>query len=225
MTAPRTLIIATACCLALGACDFLIARKGDGQETEAQTPPAGTADTGDALGPDAPAIARVEPEDEDKQVAVASTGNIDWEAARRDMASTPSDSREATGFQVESQGTAPPVPVLLPTGIVTAQGAGSGPRFQPTSDGYFAAYPGLDYDIVVNGTNEVIRTPGDQEVVTETDLTYTPTMTGAQVSFSRYGADYLVEFECKSIEDGEADCITEEEALEVTQKLVIAGTR
>ena len=93
------------------------------------------------------------------------------------------------------------------------------------SDGYFAAYPGIDYDIIVNGTNEVIGadTSGDGE--DEPVLTYTPTMSGAQVSFSRYGADYLVEFECKSIEGGEADCITEQEALDVTNKLVIAGTR
>ena len=216
MTAPRTLVLASVCCLALGACDFLVARKPDDSEVAPKT---------EMVAPPGEDITSTEPEADDAPVAVASTASIDWEAARRDMASTPSSSRETTGFQVEAQGSAPPVPVLLPTGIVVPQGAESGVRFQPMSDGYFATYPGIDYDIIVNGTNEVLEVPGDSAPAEDTALTYTPTMTGAQVSFSRYGADYLVEFECKSIEGGEADCISEDEALNVTRKLVIAGTR
>lgn len=216
MTAPRTLVLTSVCCLALGACDFLIARKSD--DTDANTKI-------ETVAPPTEDVAGIQPAADDTSVVVASTANIDWEAARRDMASTPSSSRETTGFQVEAEAAAPPVPVLLPTGIVVPQGAESGVRFQPMSDGYFATYPGIDYDIIVNGTNEVLEIPGDSTPAEDSALTYTPTMTGAQVSFSRYGADYLVEFECKSIEGGEADCISEDEALEVTRKLVIAGTR
>ena len=216
MTAPRTLVFAGVCCLALGACDFLVARKSDEAEEKAKI---------EAVAPPTDDVAATDPDADDAPVAVASTASIDWEAARRDMASTPSSSRETTGFQVEAQGSAPPVPVLLPTGIVVPQGAESGVRFQPMSDGYFATYPGIDYDIIVNGTNEVLEVPGDSAPAEDTVLTYTPTMTGAQVSFSRYGADYLVEFECKSMKGGGADCISEDEALDVTRKLVIAGTR
>ncbi|MDX1291459.1 MAG: hypothetical protein R3265_01510 [Hyphomonas sp.] len=213
MTSIRTLLVVGGCTLSLAACDFLIARDRD-------EPAPAKAEESDVSLNEAPAM----PDAVETPVVVASTANIDWEAARADLAATPSEDRE-TGFQVASGGTAPPVPVLLPTGIVVPQGAEGGVRFQPMSDGYFAAYPGIDYDIVVNGTNEVIGIDSADSAQAEPVLTYTPTMTGAQVSFSRYGADYLVEFECKSIEGGEADCITEQEALDVTNKLVIAGTR
>lgn len=213
MTSIRTLLVVGGCTLSLAACDFLIARDRD-------EPAPAKAEESDVSLNEAPAM----PDAVETPVVVASTANIDWEAARADLAATPSEDRE-TGFQVASGGTAPPVPVLLPTGIVVPQGAEGGVRFQPMSDGYFAAYPGIDYDIVVNGTNEVIGIDSADSAQAEPVLTYTPTMTGAQVSFSRYGADYLVEFECKSILGGKADCITEQEALDVTNKLVIAGTR
>lgn len=214
MTAIRHIALATGLCLVLTGCDFLIARK-PAEEAAAEKPEAPAPQETDIAA--APAL----PE---HTVAVASTANIDWEAARADMASTSSESRE-TGFQVASGGSAPPVPVLLPTGIVIPQGAESGVRFQPMSDGYYAAYPGVDYDIIVNGTNEVIGAAEGDAASEDSVLLFTPTMTGAQVSFSRYGADYLVEFECKSIENGEASCIEEQEALDLTQRLVIAGTR
>ena len=118
-----------------------------------------------------------------------------------------------------------PVPVLLPTGIVIPQGAENQPIIQSLSDGYFATYPGIDYTIIVNGTNQVIGERPETSDEEEIELKYRPTMSGANVSFNRYGADYLVEFECKTLTNGEADCINEEEALEVTEKLVIAGTR
>jgi hypothetical protein len=213
MTSIRTILIVGGCTLSLAACDVLIARDRDGPTpVETEEPEVTSSDT------------LIIPDEPESPVMVASTATIDWEAARADLAATPSEERE-TGFQVASGGTAPPVPVLLPTGIVVPQGAEGGVRFQPMSDGYFAAYPGIDYDIVVNGTNEVIGADQSGDAESEPVLTYTSTMTGAQVSFSRYGADYLVEFECKSIEGGEADCITEQEALDVTNKLVIAGTR
>ena len=218
MISIRTALIASACCLSLAACDFLIARDRDEEPAiEIEAPDEPPADTG--LQPVDGAEA-----DPEGPMVTTSAATIDWDAARADMAARPSEDRE-TGFQVASGNSAPPVPVLLPTGIVVPQGAEGGVRFQPMSDGYYAAYPGIDYDIIVNGTNEVIGVEGDTGPEGDPVLTYTPTMSGAQVSFSRYGADYLVEFECKSIEGGEADCITEQEALDVTNKLVIAGTR
>lgn len=214
MTATRTILIASACAVSLTACDFLIARSPDEPDpVEITEPPAPEEE------------AQVEmPTEAERPVMTASTATIDWEAARADMAARSSEDSE-TGFQVASGSNAPPVPVLLPTGIVVPQGAEGGVRFQPMSDGYFAAYPGIDYDIVVNGTNEVIGADARPEDEAEPVLTYTSTMTGAQVSFSRYGADYLVEFECKALPTSEAECISEQEALEVTNKLVIAGTR
>lgn len=217
-TAIPTLLLASACAVALAACDALVAYDPDEDKPtdiakveEPETEPETDAGTPPSAGADTP-------------VVVASTATIDWVAARADLASIPSEQRN-TQFQVASNGTTLPVPVLLPSGIVIPQGAESEVKFQPLSDGYFAAYPGVDYDIIVNGTNQVLGAGQTGTDEGEIVLNFTPTMTGAQVSFTRYGADYLVEFECNAIENGEADCITEEEALEVTEKLVIAGTR
>lgn len=215
MPALRTVLTISVCCLTLAACDFLVARTSQ-EDPDTTAQPAETPSDSETLAQESS-----KPEN---PVAVASVATIDWEAARADMAAAPGDTDE-TGFQVASGGSAPPVPVLLPTGIVIPQGAESNVRFQPMSDGYYAAYPGIDYDIVVNGTNEVLRAGNPEEFLEKSDLNFTPTMTGAQVSFSRYGADYLVEFECKAVEDDEADCISEQEALDVTTQLVIAGTR
>lgn len=159
----------------------------------------------------------------DRASTAESKAAINWDAARADLAALPREERD-TSFQVASTDTPPPVPVLLPTGIVRVQGAGNAPRFQPLTDGYYAAYPGVDYDIIVNGTNEVIGKAGATSAASETFL-FQPTGSGAMVSFSKYGADYLVEFECNAIEGDEPDCIAEEDAIETARKLIIAGTR
>ena len=128
-------------------------------------------------------------------------------------------------FQIQSGEMAPPVPVLLPTGIATTASADGGPRFIQLPDGYLATYPGAEYDITVSGTNEVFdAAPGLGDGVA--DLSYISTVDGAMVSFTRYGAGYMVEFVCKGLggEEG-GDCISEEDALDVAQALVIAGSR
>ena len=151
------------------------------------------------------------------------TAEIDWTKAREDMAARDvSDDDEA--FQIASGDAAAPVPVLLPSGIVSAAGTENTPRFQPLSDGYFAAYPGTEYDIIVNGTNEVVgegRTAEDAN----TEPRFLATSAGAQVSFARYGADYLIEFECNQISGTDGTCISEEDALRIAGELIIAGTR
>ena len=153
--------------------------------------------------------------------AVSEEATIDWLAARDDVAS---NSGSDGNFMVAAQeGDAPPVPVMLPSGIVLPQGAESDVKFQPLSDGYFAFYPGTDYNIVVNGTNEIIgeRTPG----TTETPMRFIPTMSGAQVAFTKYGADYLIEFECTHADGQHADCISEEDALSIADSLVAVRSR
>jgi len=77
--------------------------------------------------------------------------------------------------------------------------------------------------VIVNGTNEVIGTRGDGP--RDETMKYTATAAGAQVSLSRYGADYLVEFECYTINPATGTCIEEDEAIEVAESLVIRGTR
>ncbi|MEM9669375.1 MAG: hypothetical protein AAF950_10660 [Pseudomonadota bacterium] len=150
------------------------------------------------------------------------TSEIDWQASRAALSGT---SRDAAGsVQIESAGANPPVPVLLPTGIVVPQSRGAGPVYRPTSDGYFATYPGSKYDIVVNGTNQ-IATVGGEPVTRDETMVFTQTVAGAQVSLSRFGADYLIEFECNEIQAGSETCIDEAEALSVAEKLVVVGSR
>ena len=211
MTTKHLLAFAAIGALTLSACDRIKAPEQPAAPAATETPNVAETPT----GPDLP----VRPE------AVERTAGIDWEAARRDMASVASADRGEGAFQVQSGASAPPVPVLLPTGIVVPQSAEGGVKFMPMSDGYFATYPGVDYDIGVNGTNEVIGARESGDTSADTEPSYLATASGAQVAFSRYGADYLIEFECKNATGEDPECIGEDEALEIARKLVIAGTR
>ncbi|MEL6284729.1 MAG: hypothetical protein AAFQ18_00835 [Pseudomonadota bacterium] len=155
-----------------------------------------------------------------------SSSTIDWDAARRDMASGTEESfGTERSVQIQSGDDAPPVPVLLPSGLVRPAGA-SRPTFRAMDDGYFAKYPGVAYDIVVSGTNQWFSGgAGEREDLID-DLVFTRTMTGAQVALNRYGAAYLVEFECNERSGAEiSGCITETEALDVASRLVVTGSR
>ncbi|MEO1475252.1 MAG: hypothetical protein AAFS13_02635 [Pseudomonadota bacterium] len=150
------------------------------------------------------------------------TAAIDWQAARADLAG--SEDRDGSVVQVQSGGSSPPVPVLLPSGLVVPQSEGGGPTYRPTSDGYFATYPGLKYDVVVNGTNQVATINGEA-ASRDDEMIFTSTEAGAHVAISRYGADYLIEFECNTLDDGIENCIDEAEALSVAERLVVVGSR
>ena len=128
--------------------------------------------------------------------------------------------------QVASVGS-PAVPVLLPDEPVTIASTGeSSLDFRPTADGYFAVRKGEIYDMIINGTDRLVVRPGEVGTVRDSELKFEETLTGAQVSFSRYGASYLVEFMCKDPETpAKGSCVTEEEALVDVEKLLIAGTR
>ncbi|MEZ5946427.1 MAG: hypothetical protein R3C13_04510 [Hyphomonas sp.] len=210
MRLKTILVLAPVLALGLSACDQILNRAPD-------EPPAAPAEQAEPLTvTDAPPTTEfpVRPE------ALANEATIDWMAARADVASS---SGGASGsFDIASGEEAPPVPVMLPTGIVIPQGAESEVKFQPLSDGYFAFYPGTAYNIVVNGTNEVI---GERTDSSDSEMHFIPTMTGAQVAFTKYGADYLVEFECTASEGDNPDCISEEEALTVADSLIAVRSR
>ena len=202
--------------LGLAGCDKFIRGMGDDAGTEISgpvdtTPAEETADTAPAAEADKPVYTQ----------AMSQEATIDWTAARDDVAS---NSGTRGNFMTASQeGDPPPVPVMLPSGIVLPQGAESDVKFQPLSDGYFAFYPGTDYNIIVNGTNEIIgeRAPD----TTETPMRFIPTMSGAQVAFTKYGADYLIEFECTQADGEHADCISEDDALSIADSLVAVRSR
>ena len=159
-----------------------------------------------------------------RETVVTNAARIDWDSARRDLASR-SRSLEDGAFQIESGPEAPPVPVLLPSGIVRSAGAAR-PSYRALDDGYFAKYPGVEYDLTVSGTNEWFAGGATGRDLANSDMTFTQTITGGQVALNRYGAAYLLEFECNRTAGVDANaCIDEAEALDVATRLVITGSR
>ncbi|MEM9842996.1 MAG: hypothetical protein AAF767_10105 [Pseudomonadota bacterium] len=208
----RFLILSTLCATLVSAC----APETEAPALEAETPPAPIEEV---VAVQAPA-----PEPQPTNVAERSTATIDWNAARSDFANR--DTGDNALAEVASGGS-PVVPILLPDEPFGVASVGEDAlQFRPTADGYFAVKKGEVYDLVINGTDQVLARPQGSGTATDTPLKYEETMTGALVSFSRYGASYLVEFMCKEREaviDG--SCINEADALVEVEKLLIAGTR
>ncbi len=166
----------------------------------------------------------VDPQLPERPGVVTLSSAIDWEAARRDFANR-TDPEAPFAVQIASGSDAPAVPVFMPPLSVSAQSGDEAIIFQMTPDGYFVTLPGETFDVIVNGTNFVAGPEGIPRSDEIAGFRYEPTLTGALVAFSRYGADYLVEFECKTLPGGQAGCISEEEALAYARDLELAGTR
>lgn len=166
------------------------------------------------------------PAADDKVAQVASVGGpqvvegtIDWAAARDARSKSAITDSPIT---VASAETPPAVPVLLPSGIVTPQNAAP-PKLVTTEDGYFATYKTLKYDAIVNGTKKSYAA-GAAPAGDKTAMKFTTGEASAQLAFSRFGADYLIEFECKEV-DGADSCITEDEAKVFGESLFVARTQ
>lgn len=215
----RTPLILALSSLVLAACD--------------QIPSITPADSDSDTAPVAEVTETVEAEPQDvsdpvlpeRNVAETKTATIDWNSARRDFAAR--DTNDDVMAQVAS-GSSIAVPVLLPDTPVGVASAGGedGLQFRPLADGYFAVLKGEVYDVVINGTDKLIARSDSDGPAPDSALDFEGTMTGAQVSFSRYGASYLVEFMChdrETILDG--TCINEADALAEVEKLLIAGTQ
>lgn len=209
----RTLILSTICGVALAACDQTV----EAPALEADTPP--PAET--------PVAAEVQQAElpETGTAAERKTATIDWNQARMDFANR--ETTADTGMVEVASGGSPVVPILLPEqNFGVASTGDDGLQFRPLADGYFAVQTGETYDLIVNGTDKLVARPNGDGTAVDAPLKYEETMTGAQVSFSRYGASYLVEFMCKDREQViDGTCINEAEALEEVEKLLIAGTR
>ncbi|MCR9269212.1 MAG: hypothetical protein NXH72_04405 [Hyphomonadaceae bacterium] len=208
----RAIIIPALSAFILVACDQV----SEIVSPEVETPPAETTETEpQAATPEAP----------ERNVAERKTATIDWNAARADFAARDMD--DGAMAQVASGGS-PAVPILLPDEPVGVASAGGEDalQFRPLADGYFAVKKGEVYDMIINGTDRLVAQPGGSGAAIDTELDFEETMTGAQVSFSRYGASYLVEFMCKDPATAiKGSCITEADAVAEVEKLLIAGTR
>ena len=202
MTTPKLTVAFAALALA-AACDAK-------QAEQAQTPPASGSPAAQASGA-AP------------EVAAPARSGIDWEAARAARAEATRGDQVVTAQQAPG-GPPPAVPILLPSNIVRAANAGP-PVIRKTDDGYFATYETPKYDATVNGTNVAYAAGGAaSDKATKESYKFTVGEGQASLSFSRFGADYLIEFECKEIDQG-ASCVTEDEAKEFADGLFVAQTQ
>ncbi len=114
------------------------------------------------------------------------------------------------------------VPVLIPRGIVQAQGA-EPPSFRETPKGYYVRMRAAKYDMVVNGTREFWKEgDGPAPAKRAEEYSFEQTEGGASLGFNRFGADYLIEFECREAVEDEG-CITREEAIAIAEGLGQVG--
>lgn len=195
--------------LALAGCGPLAPYSEDRDAAETPAP--------QQLAPEAP---QAQPE----PVPQPRRAEIDWNAARTDFAAVQAENPDAMAV-VASGPNAPPVPVILPQMAGIASNDGS-LEFRPLGDGYFALVRGETYDMLINGTDRLGPKPPGAPALSENDFRFEENMTGAQVSFKRYGASYLVEFACKDPDARVTDpCINETEALAAVRDMLIAGTQ
>ena len=171
-------------------------------------------------------VAATTPAAEEAPVQVASAPSteqtVDWEKARADFTSKRPADAPAT-VQTSGQEGPSPVPMLLPSGIVqTASDRPTPPVV--TKDGYFATYHLARYDAIVNGSMKAYTGTGQTATGDKEAMKFTKGEAVASLSFSRYGADYLIDFECREI-DGPEGCITEAEAKEFADSLFVAQVR
>jgi hypothetical protein len=182
--------------------------------------------TKEGAGPSDPAQAPAAANDQPAQPASAgpqvTDSQINWEAARADLAKRPADAP----VSIQSVGsTGPlPVPMLLPSGIVNPASSDRPTPPVVTEDGYFATYHLPKYDAIVNGSKRSYAAAGQAAQGDKEKMKFTTGEASAQLSFSRYGADYLIEFECREV-DGGNSCIKESEAKEFAESLFVAQTQ
>ena len=67
-----------------------------------------------------------------------------------------------------------------------------------------------------------MRLAGGTPAADKTEMKFQPAEAGASLSFSRYGADYLIEFECREV-DSPDGCINEAQAKEFAESLFVAA--
>lgn len=118
-----------------------------------------------------------------------------------------------------------PIPVLAPSGMNEEERAFFAETFRARPDGFFAVIQGPTFDVIINGTKRFSVSP---ELVKRIDrdgffYLYETAFSGANISFTRFGADYLLEFECRSVASIEQTCLTEEDAVGLADSLIVVG--
>ncbi|OYW43476.1 MAG: hypothetical protein B7Z38_01320 [Rhodobacterales bacterium 12-64-8] len=159
------------------------------------------------------------PEAASPQGPAAIAADVNWDAAKADLAKRPTDV-----VVPQSVGDGPLlVPMLLPGGIVQTQSDRPTPP-RVTKDGYFATYHLPRYDVIVTGSQKAYAVGGATPDADKEAPKFETVDAGARLNFSRYGASYEIAFECRQV-DGPEGCISEAEAKEFAESLFVAQSR
>jgi hypothetical protein len=153
------------------------------------------------------------------QGPAAVTAEVNWDAAKADLAKRPTDV-----VVPQSVGDGPLlVPMLLLGGIVQTQSDRPTPP-RVTKDGYFATYHLPRYDVIVTGSQKAYAVGGATPDADKEAPKFETVEAGARLNFSRYGASYEIAFECRQVDSPEG-CISEAEAKEFAESLFVAQSR
>lgn len=115
--------------------------------------------------------------------------------------------------QMESKVANAPVPVLMPSDLRAESLLSAARSFNTAADGYYAVIEGEIYDIVINGTSEYMAVAGRAEAPDDPlAMRFSEAQGGAVLSFSRYGADYIVQFECRRPSPDGRPCVSRDQA-------------
>lgn len=161
--------------------------------------------------------------------------SIDWQAAQKDapppspVATAPRGSFNA---QVATASVGAPVPMLAPpsTASIAAGLDDTSATVRVTQDGYFANFPGPRYDVTIHGTkafyvapeNAPQTQPGKAAAPAATGYRYEVSEGEVSVMFSRYGADYMIQFSCKTGAPNAA-CISQADAFAFADRLQLVN--
>jgi hypothetical protein len=183
------------------------------------------------------AIAACSPQEAKTQAAEApvqqAERTIDWGAAHKDANVQPppiAATAPKSNFnpKVTTASVGAPVPMLAPpVQASVAAGLDDGAvTVRVTEDGYFITVPGPRYDVIVNGTKAFYLAPSDAP---KTPAKAAPQAYRfewgegeATLAFSRYGADYLIQFVCKT-GAANAACMTQADAVAFAERLQLVN--
>ena len=145
-------------------------------------------------------------------IEAAAPGGVDWSGASQAFLTAKAEGLSSGVVGIEKSGRRSVIPVLLPTEIVLP--SSESVEFQLSKSGYFAVYPGANFDLIVNGARS-------DDPVEPGEILYEVRGADTQMRFSQFGATYHLEFECRIV-DGAASCLSENEARAVAARMFVA---
>lgn len=109
------------------------------------------------------------------------------------------------------------IPVLFPSALAMSADAAP-PGISATRGGYIATFDLPDYVVILTGQAKARR-----GAVASEEFRFSAGTDSAQLSFSRYGADYLLVFNCREVSESDA-CMSRDEAVAFAESMFVVQT-